>query len=402
MRYFLLAFFSIYTSLLFAQQADYNTRVNNYIQQYKDIAIEEMNRVHIPASITLAQGILESDAGQSPLATDANNHFGIKCHENWNGGSYRMDDDERDECFRKYASAQESYKDHSDFLRNRDRYSFLFKYDANDYKDWAFGLKKAGYATNPHYAQLLINNIEKYKLYEFDKPAIDNPVKDTITPAIAAAPATKDSLYLPKADDIGARIFYVNRVRAVKLLPGETLEQVGKRFDIGLRRVLKYNDWTVTHKEPAGSIIYLQPKRRGGDSLYHLVQNNETMHDIAQQHAITLESLYHFNRMEDGTEPANGEVIYLQGERNTKIKLRQKEEPKEQVVIEPLQVPEQPVDSSANYITIPEDYKFYTVKPGDTLYSIAKAYRMNIERLKEMNKLYSDVISSGMRLKVSE
>ena len=143
-------------------------KIENYITNYKQLAIDEMNRYSIPASITLAQGILESGSGQSKLAKDAFNHFGIKCHKNWKGDKVYHDDDDENECFRKYNSVKESYRDHSLFLSERGRYSFLFN-PKNDYKDWARGLKKAGYATNPKYAEKLINIIEEYNLNKFDK-----------------------------------------------------------------------------------------------------------------------------------------------------------------------------------------------------------------------------------------
>lgn len=140
-----------------------------YIDAFKTVAIEEMNKNGIPASITLAQGILESDKGNSDLAKYANNHFGIKCTSDWKGKAYYKDDDQSNDCFRVYKDARESYKDHSEFLK-RKRYSFLFELDKNDYKNWAIGLKTAGYATNPKYPDLLIGLIEKYKLNQYDVP----------------------------------------------------------------------------------------------------------------------------------------------------------------------------------------------------------------------------------------
>ena len=149
------------------------TKTEKYIEQYSQIAVDEMNRYNIPASITLAQGILESGNGESRLATEGKNHFGIKCHSNWNGETIIEDDDEKGECFRKYPAVLDSYRDHSLFLSERDRYSFLFKYKTKDYKKWAKGLKKAGYATNPKYPTLLIDLIDGYDLSRFDKETED-------------------------------------------------------------------------------------------------------------------------------------------------------------------------------------------------------------------------------------
>ena len=163
--FFLFLFFSL---LGFSQ-----SKTESYISKYSSVAVDEMNKYSIPASITLAQGILESGNGESRLAVDGKNHFGIKCHSNWNGKTIVVDDDEKGECFRKYSKVAESYRDHSLFLSERGRYSFLFTYKKSDYKKWAKGLKKAGYATNPKYASLLIDLIEKYELYNYDK--IDQP-----------------------------------------------------------------------------------------------------------------------------------------------------------------------------------------------------------------------------------
>ena len=168
MNKYLLYLFLFFSLLGFSQ-----SKTESYISKYSSVAVDEMNKYSIPASITLAQGILESGNGESRLAVDGKNHFGIKCHSNWNGKTIIVDDDEKGECFRKYSNVAESYRDHSLFLSERGRYSFLFAYKKSDYKKWAKGLKKAGYATNPKYASLLIDLIEKYELYNYDK--IDQP-----------------------------------------------------------------------------------------------------------------------------------------------------------------------------------------------------------------------------------
>ena len=170
MRSLLFTFTFLLSTLLFAQAGSKRMTRAEYIATYKDDAIEEMQRTGIPASITLAQGILESGDGNSALARYAKNHFGIKCHSDWKGPTFTMDDDAKDECFRKYRKVIESYKDHSAFLTGRNRYAFLFELKITDYKGWAKGLKKAGYATNPKYPDLLIGIIEKNELYKFDDP----------------------------------------------------------------------------------------------------------------------------------------------------------------------------------------------------------------------------------------
>jgi hypothetical protein len=160
-------FFNLFLLLSFTSFSQ--TLTNDYINDYKDLAVEEMKLYNIPASITLSQGILESSNGESMLATKANNHFGIKCHSSWQGDRVFHDDDEKGECFRKYNNVEDSYRDHSLFLANSSRYSFLFDIPIQNYKSWAKGLKKAGYATNPKYSKLLINIIKRYNLDQYDK-----------------------------------------------------------------------------------------------------------------------------------------------------------------------------------------------------------------------------------------
>ena len=309
-------------------QDTYNDKVQQYIDKYKDVAMAEMQRSGVPASITLAQGILESSCGNSPLATKGNNHFGIKCHDGWEGKSMSFDDDHKDECFRCYESVDQSFKDHSDFLRTRQRYAFLFEYSPTDYKKWAYGLKQAGYATNPNYPEMLINNIEKFNLNQYD---IYESFADNSNSPKPQTNEQKDSNRLGEVwDNIENKIstttstsaqssdvFYVNHVKAVRLTSEKTVEQVSTKYRVRAEHLLKYNELNTTAKLPAGTIVYLQPKRRQGDSLYHVVKNNETMYDISQQHVIRLQYLYVKNNMEQGTQPANNEVIYLREKRGT-------------------------------------------------------------------------------------
>lgn len=283
-----------------------------YIQKYKKIAIEEMARAGIPASIKLAQGILESGDGKSSLATKANNHFGMKCGSAWKGGTYYLKDDDYDangnlikSCFRAYEKPEESYTAHSEFLRDprkRYRYGSLFSLQPKDYKAWAYGLKKAGYATNPRYPQLLIGIIEANKLYQYDDMA-------DLSPYIGGEPPLL-------AGDMGRNEVVLNNgVRMVLTSRGDTPESLGNRFRVSAKRIIRYNELpqgaATTFAD--GSPIYLQPKRkrwRGKDE-FHPVQGGETMHDISQLYGIRLKQLYKRNRMEPGTQPAAGEKIAL-------------------------------------------------------------------------------------------
>ncbi|HMT29189.1 MAG TPA: glucosaminidase domain-containing protein, partial [Bacteroidia bacterium] len=189
MKKFSLFFTLLFCNLILIAQPAKRATIPEYIAKYKDDAIKDMMKMGVPASITLSQGILESESGNSLLAKNANNHFGIKCHSDWNGETFHQDDDARDECFRKYSTVLESFDDHGRFLRERPRYSFLFDLEISDYKSWAHGLKKAGYATNPRYAELLIKIIEEYNLHQFDKGGKKIPVIPSAAPLAATQPA---------------------------------------------------------------------------------------------------------------------------------------------------------------------------------------------------------------------
>lgn len=417
MRVLVFLFLS-FSSVAFAQEQQSEV-VIKYIERYKKIAIEEMKQYGIPASITLAQGILESNAGRSTLALQANNHFGIKCHNTWYGKTITHDDDAKNECFRVYDTPEESFRDHSEFLKTRDRYKFLFDYPSNDYKNWAMGLKQAGYATNPKYAELLIKNIELYSLFNYDSPDYmdSTPILSDNKPQ---QPVNNTNL------DWSARIYTLNNIRAVNLLPGETLEEIGKKSGQGLSRILKYNDLTKNIRPADGSIVYLQPKRRKGSELFHTVKAGETMYAISQMYGIKLKYLYQLNNMNLGTQAAAGEIIYLRSRRTTSPRLETfpaplnnmpKTEIPESTSVHTQNNKEQEVpnntsttttkqttdDNLSHMITMPDDAaNYYTVKTGDTLYSIAKAYNTTVEKLMQMNKLYSEIIHNGMRIRIRE
>ena len=288
---------------LFAQPAPYRITRNEYIEKYKDEAIFSMNKYGIPASIKLAQAMLESDNGNSVLAKKANNHFGIKCHSGWSGPSVRMDDDEKNECFRKYKNELESYNDHSEFLRGRDRYSFLFELDRTDYKAWARGLKKAGYATNPKYPELLIKIIEDNNLYELDKPGGK--------PIFVSKPKNKNSHSDEVSIDVADQVMKINNVKYILSKPGDTYKSIAERNEVMPWQILKYNDLEKNSGINEGEIIYLQPKRNNGNKEYHVAQIGETMEDISQQYAVKLKKLYKKNNMEPGSQPVPGQKISL-------------------------------------------------------------------------------------------
>lgn len=291
----------------FSQPAERRMTRQEYIEEYKDDAIKEMHRSGVPASITLAQGILESADGNSPLAVYGKNHFGIKCHNTWKGKTMHLDDDEKNECFRKYNSVYDSYKDHSDFLTTRGRYSFLFELKITDYKGWAKGLKKAGYATNPKYADLLIKIIEDNELYKYDRYAkvpSKKPSKNKTSKSLAASKYSR-------------KISSQNNIKYVVAKKGDSAFKIAKEFNLGLWQIHKYNDLNKSDVISEGEVIYLQPKRcKSKTKSYHIVEKGETMRDISQLYGVKLKKIYKRNRMIYGTQPNPGDKIFL----NMKIK----------------------------------------------------------------------------------
>ncbi len=275
-----------------------------YIEAYEEIAIEEMNDFHIPASITLAQGILESGNGNSRLAKEANNHFGIKCHKGWTGKSIKMDDDAKNECFRKYKNAETSYKDHSRFLSTRSRYAFLFDLKITDYKSWAKGLKKAGYATNPKYPSLLIKIIEDNKLYEYDKyygKKYKGKTKKTTLETHSHTTSTKT--YKEVTNTINNRKLYINNgVKFIYARKGDTFHKIAQEFNIYTFQVYKNNDMKKKDKPFDGQMLYLEPKKNSSIEPYHTVRPGENLFDISQEYGIKLKKLAKYNQLKKNAE----------------------------------------------------------------------------------------------------
>ena len=280
-------------ALLSLQAQTRNKQYENYIKQYRDIAVEEMKKYHIPASITLAQGLLESGAGQSELARKSNNHFGIKCGSDWRGKSVRYDDDERNECFRAYKHPKQSYEDHSKFLVSRPRYASLFKLKITDYKGWARGLKKAGYATNPRYAEQLIGIIELYDLHRYD---------------------SKDGLKWMKENPNPHQPYIANDLLYIVVRPGDSWKSISKEFDISKKKLRKYNDLYKGYALQVGDILYLEKKNKRADKehIVHVLRAGESMHGISQKYGIRLKNLYKLNKMNpDDPAPKTGTILRL-------------------------------------------------------------------------------------------
>ena len=283
-------------------QMRWNSVYQEYIDQYKDLAIEEMLRYNIPASITLAQGIFESGAGRSELSVKGNNHFGIKCH-GWTGRSVYHDDDARNECFRAYDNVLQSYEDHSKFLRYNVRYNSLFTLQRTDYRGWAQGLKACGYATNPRYADKLIELIELYKLYELDK-------------------ATSYDKFMAKRGGYDKPVLQGMSLHPIKIYnknyyiiarAGDTFKGIGEEIDISYRKIAKYNERDKHDVLHAGEIIYLKKKQKKADKAYknrpHIVKAGESMYSIAQRYGIRLKSLYKKNHLSPDYQARVGDTL---------------------------------------------------------------------------------------------
>jgi LysM repeat protein len=282
-----------------------------------------MKRTGIPASITLAQGIIESDCGHSTLAREANNHFGIKCHDDWTGATFRHNDNKRNECFRKYSRAEESFYDHSDFLKSVSRYSFLFNLNSTDYKAWSHGLKKAGYATNPEYANMLIRQIEENNLWYFDRGNIaasqslhtNDTLKETVM-AYSQDSARKAVKFSNGNTAVFAhtqRVMENNRIQYIIVRDGDTREKLENEFQLLKWELSKYNELKDDFPLIPGQLLYLQPKRDKAEpgKEYYNAMEGDTMYLISQRYGIKLKRLYEMNRMAEGIEPEAGKKIWL-------------------------------------------------------------------------------------------
>lgn len=396
------------------------TTAAQYIERYKWIAVAEMHRTGIPASIKMSQGLLESGNGNSRLAREGNNHFGIKCKKTWTGKTIIEDDDEANECFRAYDSAYQSYMDHSAFLLGNTRYAFLFDYSKTDYKNWAYGLKQAGYATNPKYPELLISVIERHQLNKLDELTLEQlqASGQLITPEVAAnTPASED-------------VFDFNKIPATRVAVGDNVNTIAKKHEMGAWQVRRYNDLDKDQTLSPGEVIYLKPKRRRGSAPYHVVKEGETMWSIAQLYGIKEKHLYRKNQLNRKAEeqPQAGQTLYLQEKNPDKVAVATEpiiEEKK--LYAPPIQAPAdtakakpvapkpllspQPILSSkeAKDTAISPTQKetgdkaidFHTVKTGETLFAISKMYQVSVEEIKQLNNLNNYQIAVGQQLVVN-
>ncbi|MBJ7427637.1 MAG: glucosaminidase domain-containing protein, partial [Bacteroidia bacterium] len=380
--------------------------VEQYIEKYSAMAIEEMYRSHIPASITLAQGILESGNGNSRLATQANNHFGIKCKTTWKGQTMYEDDDAPQECFRKYDAAIDSYRDHSDFLMNNKRYAFLFDLDSKDYKGWAFGLKKAGYATNPQYPELLITFIEKHGLHKYDE--------------VKRSEEEEKELAEEKAEIVKTygKELMINGVPAITAKANESFAQIALNYDIKVYHLYKYNDLQKDDECHEGDTIYLKNKKNKAETETCVLGKGDNIHQISQRYAVKLDKILSRNNLVLNQQPAVGQTIYLNNKRpdniimadtaiqRDSIQIVQTETANNIIKVDTIvmneTVYEDPKknietmfpanENTLSYFDTLEEKKselsfFHTVQAGETLYSIAKKYNVKVDALQFLNAM---------------
>ena len=391
-------FFLFSGSILFAQSSDV---IQKYIDTYKDIAIEEMNRTGVPAAITLAQGIHETSAGQSDLVRKSNNHFGIKCKAEWSGPSVSHDDDARGECFRKYDDPLDSYKDHSDFLRTRSHYAFLFKLDPTDYEAWAYGLKKAGYATNPRYPQILIKLIRDYNLEDYTLIALNRKTDNNNVSLVNNTVNKQERQTIPAVSiesvpsvQYPSGLFKINETKVIFIPKGTSYLKIADENDISLARLFEFNDLhSSLDIAQVDQLLFLQRKRKKGANEYHIVLQGETLHDISQNEGIRLESLLEYNFLKYGMQPMAGEKLYLQNDAPAMPQL---------ITDNPKPAPSYS-KTTARVVAIPENnFVFHKVQSKETLYAISRKYDCSVEEIIKWNELQSNDLKTGQQLRINK
>ena len=391
MKRFLLFLLSV-SSLVASGQSP--QAVLDYVEKYKNIAVEEMNSYGIPASVTLAQGIHESGCGMSVLALNSNNHFGIKCHNEWNGVKYHHDDDAPQECFRVYNCPEESFRDHSDFLKTRSRYAPLFKLEITDYRAWARGLKAAGYATNPHYPEIIIKLIEDFNLNKYDRPLSNNVAqgkqKDGNIPLTNATAQQAIQKEIEKQADLTKYSFvemHINGTKAVAYKSSIPVAAIAQKYGLTTEQLYQFNDLHTKAPFKENEPVYVEQKKTETSYHQYEVAEGETMRDVAQKFGLSLDELYKRNGITAGCEPVAGEVVVLRGKRE--VPMRFKVVTRSQAVMPP---------ATENKAL---DTKCHRVGDSDTLYSISKQYNVGVDTLIKINNLKDNDIKVGQTIIVS-
>jgi LysM repeat protein len=390
-------------------QDSYREQIILYIETYAPLAIKEMSRTGFPASIKIAQGIHESGAGKSNLVSRSNNHFGIKCKSSWEGDKVYHDDDAEGECFRKYESAEDSYLDHSDYLKSQSRYAFLFEYDADDHTSWAWGLKKAGYATSPVYAETIIKYVETYQLNELnqyaeaDEEEIDLseyfsmvrsnlPASTTSVPVLVSKSGPNNAFEeaeksirsnnTKKSNALyPSGIFKINGAKVVYAEEGTSLLSLARKYKVQMSSIVLFNELpkkaALLKKD---QLVYLQRKKKTGKKSFHRVKQGETLLDISQVEGIRLANLLELNKMKAGQVPKAGQKISL------KNKLSK--------------TPQLAKSSESKKIKKNKNAAVHIVKKGESLSTIAKKYSVTVDSIKDTNKMKNNNLSIGQSLKI--
>lgn len=373
----IILFFSL---VCFFETSAQTMSVQEYIQEYKDLAIREMKRMGVPAAITLAQGLLESQNGNSDLLKESNNHFGIKCKSTWTAETVSHDDDAPGECFRKYKNAEDSYRDHSNFLRGNSRYDFLFQINPADYKDWAYGLSKAGYATNPRYPEILIKKIEDNNLEQYTLAAIND------VPRFDGSKYKDDpEILVSKSDlDLDSNLtepihLTINDSKALYVSKGTSLLAIASDNNINLDKLLIINDLTKDGILGKNQYIFLEKKKKEGKIDFCIAAPNETLYDISQKYGVILQNLYAYNQLTPDDYIVAGTKIFLR--------------PQEMSVIS------YPLNGSKLNA---EHTPTHEVVPNESLYSISKKYGITVKQLKEWNNISGNNLQIGQQIIISK
>lgn len=397
LRLFSLCVAALCSQTVFAQSP---AVIQAYIDKFKVIAMAEMARTGVPASITLAQGIHETGAGTSDLVLKSNNHFGIKCKSEWTGDRVYHDDDARGECFRKYDDPSVSYKDHSDFLRNRPNYTSLFKLDPTDYEAWAYGLKKAGYATNPKYPQILIKLINDYNLQDYTLIVLGKKEPDANEATWAKADAQSPEVVAASNEAIAPKpvypegVFSINETKVLFVTKGTSYLKVADEQKLSVARLFEFNDLEDGDVAKEDGLVYLQRKRKTGAAEFHTVASGETLYEIAQTEGIRLESLLGYNYLTANAQVQAGEKLYLREKAPSMPKLATEHKTAAALYTGPM-LPAKETESEPSSI-------FHVVQPKETVYSIAKKYEASVDDVKQWNGMDTTDLKIGQQLKINK
>jgi len=366
-----------------------------YIKMHEELAIREMKRMGVPAAITLAQGLLETENGNSDLLKKSNNHFGIKCKSSWTAEGVSHDDDAKGECFRTYKDAEGSYRDHSNYLRGNDRYAFLFKLDPRDYKGWAYGLKKAGYATNPRYPEILIKNIEKNNLQQYTLVAVNEvPVFDAskyksdpeekaieeITASTNTQTSNGGNTFHGTYNTVNTSEGNINGCKTIFAEKGKSLLAIATEYNINLAKLLEFNDLQQDGLLTKDQLIFLEKKQKEGAADFDIIHPNESLYDVAQRNGVRLQNLMEYNHLSGDANPPAGTRLYLKSSG---------------------EIHEDTNASHPNSVPIVSN-KTHSVQPKEGLYTISKKYGVSIAQIKEWNNLSGDSLRVGQLLIISK